>query len=55
MDIFGWFTTHWVSLGVALWGLEKALEVLVTITPWKWDDNLGVILGKLISKLWKKT
>jgi len=35
----------WVA---ALWLLEKALEAIAVLTPWKWDDNLGVILAKIL-------
>ena len=44
----------WVTLGVFLWAVEKVLEFVSTITPWKWDDNLGVIFGKLLQRLWKR-
>lgn len=40
----------WVA---ALWLLEKALEAISVLTPWKWDDNIGVILGKILKVLEK--
>lgn len=50
-----WLMQNWVSIGVALWALEKALELIARLTPWKWDDNIGVILAKFIQLFWKKT
>jgi hypothetical protein len=43
-----WILENWVSVVAALWALEKFLELFSTLTPWKWDDNVGVILGKLL-------
>ncbi len=54
MDILDQMYQHWVAIGVALWGFEKVLEIITTVTPWKWDDNLGVIVGKWLVKLWKQ-
>jgi hypothetical protein len=62
-DIWAWWQTDGIKLAaetvVFLYALEKFLEFVTTITPWKWDDNLGVIVGKLalrVSKfLTKKT
>ena len=39
------------SIVSLLWTLEKVLEVISRLTPWKWDDNLGVILANLLRKL----
>jgi hypothetical protein len=44
----------WVALGTLLWTLEKVLEFVGTVTPWRWDDNLGVLLGNLVNRLWKR-
>jgi hypothetical protein len=40
--------TPWVA---ALWLVEKALEAISVLTPWKWDDNIGIILGKILKAL----
>lgn len=52
--IIQWVQQNWVQLGIALWGLEKVLEAVVVLTPWKGDDNLGVILAKLLKNIWPK-
>jgi len=49
MDIIGFISNNWVSIVAALWAFEKFLEAVSVLTPWKWDDNLGVILGKLLA------
>lgn len=43
--------TPWVA---ALWLLEKALEAISVLTPWKWDDNVGVILAKILKFIEEK-
>lgn len=40
--------TPWIA---ALWLLEKALEAISVLTPWKWDDNIGIILGKILKAI----
>lgn len=34
--------------------LERLLSFLTALTPWKWDDNIGVILANLVKKVIKK-
>lgn len=46
--IWAWITSHLPEIIAIGWALEKFLELVATLTPWKWDDNLGVILGKLL-------
>ena len=43
--------TNLVPWVAALWLLEKALEAIAVLTPWKWDDNVGVILAKILKFL----
>lgn len=49
-----WLTHNWVTLVASLWAFEKLLEVVATLTPWKWDDNLGVILGNILKRFFPK-
>jgi hypothetical protein len=49
-----WITAHWIEIVAALWALEKLLETVSTITPWKWDDNIGIILGKILRTFFPK-
>lgn len=54
MQIVHFIQNNWVQIGICLWAFEKFLEVLATLTPWKWDDNLGVILGKFLAQFFPK-
>lgn len=38
----------WIAAG---WLLEKALEAISVLTPWKWDDNIGVLLAKILKAI----
>lgn len=53
-DIIIWFQQNWLALGVALWALEEAIGLISKLTPWKWDDNFGSIIGSIISKIFPK-
>lgn len=52
------FASHgaatWVALGSLLFIVTQVIGFVGHLTPWTWDDNLGILLGKLVSKLWKK-
>lgn len=43
-----------VKLVALLFLLEKFLSFITALTPWKWDDNIGVILANLVKRLVKK-
>lgn len=49
--ILNWIQANWAQVVAALWAFEKLLEVVATLTPTKLDDNLGVILGKILAKI----
>lgn len=49
-----WLANNWTTVVAALWAFEKLLEVISTLTPWKWDDNIGVILGKILKSFFPK-
>jgi hypothetical protein len=53
-DVIAWVTAHAVELIALGWALEKVLEIIGRLTPWKWDDNLGVIIGKLLARISKR-
>jgi len=55
MEAIRWFQDNWVTIGVALWSIEKGLEIIVTLTPWKGDDNLGVIVGNVLRRIFPKS
>lgn len=43
------------ALGAFLKGIETILQILAPLTPWKWDDNLATILGKILAaKIFQK-
>ena len=49
MEAIGaYLTANWIGIVAALWALEKFLELVSQLTPWKWDDNIGIILGKFL-------
>lgn len=37
------------ALGAFLKGVEAILQVIAPLTPWKWDDNIATMLGKLLA------
>ena len=45
-----WVASHTVQFAAVGWAIEKLLEVVSVLTPWKWDDNLGVLLAKILQK-----
>lgn len=43
------------ALGALLKGIEGLLGFIAPFTPWKWDDDLAVMLGKLLAnKIFQK-
>ena len=54
VGLYLWIHTHWAQLIALGWALEKVLEILTQITKWKGSDNLGIILGKFLSRFSKK-
>jgi len=43
------------ALGAFLKGVEAIIQIIAPLTPWKWDDNLATILGKLVAnKIFQK-
>jgi hypothetical protein len=54
MAIFAWLHGHWAELIALGWAIEKVLEIVATLTPWKGDDNLGILLGKFLGRFSKK-
>jgi len=49
-DIINWVTTNWISIVAALWALEKLIEAISVLTKTKIDDNVGIWLGKILSR-----
>lgn len=44
-----------VALGGFLKGVEGLLGFIAPFTPWKWDDDIAVALGKLLAnKIFQK-
>ena len=37
-----------------LWAIDQLLKVIAPLTPWKVDDNISDMLGKLLSKFFPK-
>lgn len=58
LSIIGtWLTSHWpvvTSIVSILWLVEKALEVIGTVTKNKLVDNIGVYLGDALVALFPK-
>lgn len=45
-----WIQSHWVGLLAIIGAAEVILGVVSAWTPWKWDDNLYVIIHNLVAK-----
>ena len=44
-----------VAVGGFLKAVEALLQLIAPFTPWKWDDNLATILGKIVAnKIFQK-
>ena len=66
MDIITGITSHsnelWAqiliviaSVGALLKGVEAVISIIAPLTPWKWDNDLADLLGKVVaSKIFKK-
>lgn len=37
-----------------LWSVDQLLKVVAPLTPWKLDDNLSDLLGKLLTRFFPK-
>lgn len=46
--------THWVEVLAGIGAVDVLLGIITKLTPFKWDDNLYVVLHNAISKLVKK-
>jgi hypothetical protein len=53
-DVIAWLSANTVELIALGWALEKVLEIVGKLTPWTFDDNLGVIVGKLLARISKR-
>lgn len=53
-DLITWIQTNWVQVVAGLWAIEQVLRIISPLTPWKWDDNLVSMLGKLLQKFFPK-
>ena len=43
------------AIGALLKGIESILQIIAPFTPWKWDDNLATMVGKILSlKIFQK-
>jgi hypothetical protein len=43
------------ALGALLKGIEAILQIIAPMTPFKWDDNIATMLGKLLAnKIFRK-
>ena len=52
--MIAWLSANTVELIALGWALEKVLEIVGKLTPWTFDDNLGVIVGKLLARISKR-
>jgi len=43
------FVLMMVAIGGFLKSIEAIIQVIAPLTPWKWDDNLATLLGKLLA------
>lgn len=49
------FLVVMVAIGGLLKSIEAVLQIIAPITPFKWDDNLATLLGKLLAnKIFQK-
>lgn len=51
MNIVQWAITNGATLVALLWTVEKALEIVGTLTGNKQIDNIGVLLATWLQKL----
>lgn len=43
------------AIGALLKGIESILQIIAQFKPWKWDDNLATMVGKILSlKIFQK-
>ena len=43
------------AIGALLKGIEAIISIIAPLTPWKWDNDLADLLGKLLaSKIFRK-
>jgi len=53
-NIIALVKAHWVEVLAAIGAIDVLLGIITKLTPFKWDDNLYVVLHNWISKLVKK-
>jgi len=49
-----WLINNWVQIVAGLWALEQLLRIISPLTPWKWDDNIVSIFGKILQQFFPK-
>lgn len=54
LSILGDIGTKIAPYVAILWAIDQLLKVVAPLTPWKLDDNLSDILGKLLSRFFPK-
>lgn len=54
MDIIGFLKDNYLNIIAVLWSVDQLLKVVAPLTPWKFDDNVADILGKLLASFGKK-
>lgn len=54
MEIITWAQTNWVNIVAALWTVDQLLKIVSPMTPWKFDDNLADMLGKVLARFFPK-
>lgn len=48
-----WLAANWGGVIIAVVAFEAFMAAVAKLTPWDWDDNLVIALGKLVGLIKK--
>ena len=54
MDFISGLGTMIAPYVAVLWAIDQLLKVIAPLTPWKVDDNISDMFGKLLAKFFPK-
>ena len=49
-NIVQFLQANYLNIIAVLWSIDQLLKVVAPLTPWKVDDNVADILGKLLAR-----
>lgn len=53
--VIAFFKTHWVEILAIIGAVDVILGIVVSWTPFTWDNNVYTILHKYVEKIVKKS